>query len=366
MTIHGFQNEPIKEVEDSTKYSAADIQMDMVEIVTRTCRRQYQTSDRYKEFSRIICQWRHLKMLKQVGRGNDSHWLVAETKSGELAPSVNLPDHWEKVDKKFFFKYFLYLAEDCCFRLKRRLVSSEAKDPGLGTGASFFVEDEPFREYLKGVTDQQEMSTCTGLAALDHANTKFSQGYATTGVGLSVCARREFVMPNSVVDLQKGERYANMDYSFGSLLRYMDPWLTIVQLYDIVCQWSKNLYQHMRSMPLLVKENWPPKSLLFVIPKMHIPGHIRSCQDTFLLNWLPGAGRTDGEGIEQGWAHMGLVAASTQDMGPGNRHEVLNDHFAHWNWRKLSGLGNLLKKRMREAVAQAVIHHKSLADFSEG
>jgi hypothetical protein len=52
------------------------------------------------------------------------------------------------------------------------------------------------------------MSTCSGLAALDYANTKFSRGYSTTGVGMGVCARHEFIQPNGVGDLQKGERYA--------------------------------------------------------------------------------------------------------------------------------------------------------------
>jgi hypothetical protein len=51
------------------------------------------------------------------------------------------------------------------------------------------------------------MSTCSGLAALDYANTKFSRGYSTTGVGMGVCARHEFIQPNGVGDLQKGERY---------------------------------------------------------------------------------------------------------------------------------------------------------------
>ncbi|KAE9386517.1 hypothetical protein BT96DRAFT_960568 [Gymnopus androsaceus JB14] len=196
--------------------------------------------DCYKEFSRMICQLRHLKMLK-----------LAMQRIACPKPSVNLPDDWEQADKKFL--------------------------SWAWTGSSYFVEDKPYWEFLKG------------LAALDHVNTKFSQGYAMTGVGLSVCARHEFVMPNSVVDLQKGERYS----------------------YDIVCQWSRNLCQCMKFMPALVKENWPPKLLLFVVPKRHLPGHIRSCQVNFLLNWLPGAGRTDGEGIERGWAHMGPVATST-------------------------------------------------------
>jgi hypothetical protein len=51
------------------------------------------------------------------------------------------------------------------------------------------------------------MSTCSGLAALDYANTKFSRGYSTTGVGMGVCARHEFVQANGVGDLQRGERY---------------------------------------------------------------------------------------------------------------------------------------------------------------
>jgi hypothetical protein len=49
----------------------------------------------------------------------------------------------------------------------------------------------------------QQMSTCSGLAALDYANTKYSRGYAATGVGMVVCTRHEFVLPNSVAD---GER----------------------------------------------------------------------------------------------------------------------------------------------------------------
>jgi hypothetical protein len=51
------------------------------------------------------------------------------------------------------------------------------------------------------------MSTCTGLAALDHANTKYSQGYAATGCGMVTCGRHEVVMKNGVADLQAGKKY---------------------------------------------------------------------------------------------------------------------------------------------------------------
>ena len=107
---------------------------------------------------------------------------------------------------KYRFLYALIIALDACFHFKRRLVSSEAKDPGLGPGWAYFLEDNPYRKYLLTTTNQKEMSTCTGLAALDHANTKFSRGYATTGAGIGVCARHEVIQRNGVGDLQKGER----------------------------------------------------------------------------------------------------------------------------------------------------------------
>jgi hypothetical protein len=130
-----------------------------------------------------------------------------------------------------------------------------------------------------------------------------------------------------------------MDYIFGSVLRHIDPRLTVVQSYDIVCQWSKNLYQRMTKLPPKVSCSLSLRKIFFVIPKLHIYGHKLLCQIWYSLNWLFGAGRTDGEGIERNWAHMGPVATSTRDMGPGHRHEVLDDHFGHWNWRGICRLG---------------------------
>ena len=43
------------------------------------------------------------------------------------------------------------------------------------------------------------------------AETKFATGLRTTGVGLCLCARHEFVQPCGVGDLQKGERYVYLE-----------------------------------------------------------------------------------------------------------------------------------------------------------
>ncbi|KAJ7875563.1 hypothetical protein B0H14DRAFT_2280451, partial [Mycena olivaceomarginata] len=57
----------------------------------------------------------------------------------------------------FRFLYILFLAINACFRLKRRLVSSDLKDPGLSTGLSCMMENVPYREYLRTVTNQNEV-----------------------------------------------------------------------------------------------------------------------------------------------------------------------------------------------------------------
>ncbi|KAF7301993.1 CxC2 domain-containing protein [Mycena indigotica] len=50
----------------------------------------------------------------------------------------------------------------------------------------------------------------------------------------------------------------------------------------------------------------------FVVPKLHIHGHTLTCQLLYSLNWVPGSGQTDGEGIEWPWSMIGGVAASTR------------------------------------------------------
>ncbi|KAE9382655.1 hypothetical protein BT96DRAFT_1010262 [Gymnopus androsaceus JB14] len=186
------------------------------------------------------------------------------------------------------------------------------------------------------------------------------------GVGLGVCAWHEFIQKNGAVDLQKGERYANMDYAYASLLRHHDPKLTKVTSYDIACQWYKKVISRVKALPLLVCCDLFKQDICFVIPKLHIHGHQLACQLKFSLNWLRGAGRTDGEGIERPWAHLGPIATSTCDMGPGARHGMMNNHFGHWNWGKLTGLGTLLHKRLKTANDQFRVHKESLDEFTAG
>ncbi|KDQ23709.1 hypothetical protein PLEOSDRAFT_1048587 [Pleurotus ostreatus PC15] len=326
---------------------------------------------RYKEFVRMTRQYRYLTALKRGGRAHVPSGILG-TGNGELGiqcpacptPGVNLPLDWESAPPDQKFLYTLFLALDACFRLKRRIVSSVEKDPGLGIDWSYFVENEPFRRYILTVTDQKEMSTCSGLAALDYANTKFSRGYAATGVCLGVCARHEIIQRNGAADLQVGERYCNMDYCLASLLRHHDPKLNKLVSYDIVCQWSKHVLERLQKLPPLVRLKIASNAIRFAIPKLHIHGHTQFCQRTYSLNYLPGVGRTDGEGIKRPWANIGATSTSTRAMGPGARIEMLNDHWSHWNWQKIIGMGQLFAKRLRLAIAEREVQQESFEIFS--
>ncbi|THU96579.1 hypothetical protein K435DRAFT_574507, partial [Dendrothele bispora CBS 962.96] len=76
----------------------------------------------------------------------------------------------------------------------------------------------------------------------------------------------------------------------------------------------------------------------YMIPKLHILGHLVKCQLAFLLSFVYGAGQTDAEGIEWVWSGLGPVATSIKEMGPGSHHDTLEDHIGHWNWCKCIGL----------------------------
>ena len=110
--------------------------------------------------------------------------------------------------------------------------------------------------------------------------------------------------------------------------------------YDIVCQWSRNFLRRVGQFPLWMQ---PPVQLLntitYVIPKFHIYGHGSKCRTQFSLNYIQHSARTNGEEPERWWAHINPVSMSTREMGPGARHDTIDDHAAAWNWRKITNFG---------------------------
>ncbi|THV05951.1 hypothetical protein K435DRAFT_849407 [Dendrothele bispora CBS 962.96] len=185
---------------------------------------------RYRELLRMIHQWRLLKVLKRHGRGHDPRGYRA-TRSGECTlpcpacpiPGINLPEGWFKVPRIKRWIYRLFLAMDANFRLVHLKVSSEDADPGLVNGYQYFVPSKKFQQDLVqfgNYTSENSTQSCNNHKAIGNANMRREAGLDSTGVAATSCSRHGMKLPCSHVDLQVGERFFNMDYSFLSSLMF--------------------------------------------------------------------------------------------------------------------------------------------------
>ncbi|KAJ7026189.1 hypothetical protein C8F04DRAFT_1212668 [Mycena alexandri] len=325
-------------------------------------------SDRYHEFRRMTREWSNLQMLKRAGCGHNPGGIGA-TEPGSCAllcpacphPGKNLPPDWkQQTDKQFL--YALFLAMDANFRLKRKDVSTEEKDPGLGDGLSFYCEVKRYMAHVAEHWDTpQERSTCVAHDAVDKPDRE-ARGTASSGVGAVDCARHNMKRPLAVGDLQFGERYINIDYMFFRSIAGTELVRFFVS-YDIACQWHINIWTRMNSYTREIQIVDDKTFVVFLVPKFHLPAHIEACNIKFSFNLTRYVGQTDGEAPERGWANANPLAGSTREMGPGARRDKLNEHFNDLNWKKTIGLGRALEKKVRKAVPEMVAATRAFEDM---
>ncbi|KAJ7248280.1 hypothetical protein B0H12DRAFT_1020264, partial [Mycena haematopus] len=313
--------------------------------------------DRREQFTLMCREYRHLQMCKRAGRCHDGIAVVRgggsselvygvdATKRGELAvpcracphPGINLPSGWELVGSDKAWLYQLMLSEDANFKMKGRATSSRENDPTLGPGWAYMVANNEYLAHLAKYAHQDEISHCVSFAALWRANDKRSKGLRATGIGSVSCSRHELFRANGTGDLQKGERYANMDYLFFSSVMGLTL-LMIIASYDIACQWYRKFLERMKGLPEAMRLPHGMKMQLKV-PKFHLPPHIKKCHAPFSFNYTKGVGRTDGEGVERNWSWLNMIARSVSVMGPGSREDTIDDFCGYSNWRKTVKMG---------------------------
>jgi hypothetical protein len=174
-----------------------------------------------------------------------------------------------------------------------------------------------------------------------------------------------------------------MDYIVASAWQHVRNLLFFLLSYDIMCQWSKNLKERLLNLPPALRFRLVQYFVKFVIPKLHILGHLKKCQDFFSLLYTLGAAQADMEGIERIWSSSGLMGASTREMGPGSRQDTLDDFWHFWNWNKVIGMGTYLllqawcpllmdfvgqtlRKRFAKATKELARQQEGLEEFIEG
>ncbi|KAJ7159135.1 hypothetical protein C8R43DRAFT_1124767 [Mycena crocata] len=302
--------------------------------------------DRYRAFSRMQCQNAFLDRVRRTGRAHDNEG-VDKTSLGETLPVCwacpqewrNLPPDWQEVDPKYRFLYMLLVALDA--NLKNRLRANECHDPPLGPGWGAFVEPEEYPLLQK--------------------DTRLTTGLRTSGVGGCVCACHECVRPNGIGDLQKGERYANMDYIAMSGLVGVSLMLLTIS-YDIACQWKKNLPARNAKLPERIQLDLDKTHVQCGLPVWHASSHETECSNENSLGFLVGVGKTDGEGVERTWADLNPASYHTKEMGAGNRADSLDDKIDSHNFLKNITQVSALRRKLIVALAERL---RQVASFRE-
>ena len=131
-----------------------------------------------------------------------------------------------------------------------------------------------------------------------------------------------------------------MDYIFASAIKTTELLLVAIS-YDIACQWAKNILRRIQD------EKFPPDlrdallkcAVKFAIPKYHFRAHKMEGNTTYSLWLMLGAAISDCEEVERAWWKFEGTQASIREMGPGSRHDTLEDHFGWGNWNKYMTLG---------------------------
>ncbi|KAJ6512878.1 hypothetical protein C8R45DRAFT_1087985 [Mycena sanguinolenta] len=331
--------------------------------------------DRRRPFMHIMRQWREVKRHKRAKRGH-SEGGVRATAQGELAlqcracpqPGWNLPEGWEKAEPFFKFLYVLFLAQDRNFRLSNRSVSSEAVDPILGDGWGYFCKrhgEDGYNAHVAKHANETELSNCAGFQAMSLANTKRTKGLRTTGVGGVTCSRHNMWRANGIGDLQVGERQCNMDFILLATLVAFQL-LRLIVSYYIACQYMINFWKRMAEMPEHMQLKLEAEDVWWKVPNFHLPPHKLKCHSPYSFHWMPGAGLTNRESIEQNWAFSNGAAASTKLMGPGSRHATLEDIFGFHNYERQLGMHRILPKRLAVAIREGTLHAVHMDAFTKG
>lgn len=138
----------------------------------------------------------------------------------------------------------------------------------------------------------------------------------------------------------------------------------LILSYDIACQYGKNFWSRMPSLPetmhLLIEQT----RVWFKVPNFHLPPHLPACHSPYSFHYMWGAGRTHGETVEQNWEFTNGAAASTKMMGLGTRASTLEDLFGFHNWRRLVSWRTIFHRRMAENVKEGQAHRDAFEAFN--
>ncbi|KLO06221.1 hypothetical protein SCHPADRAFT_946269 [Schizopora paradoxa] len=311
-------------------------------------------TDPYPQFMRATRLWRFLTIEKRSGRAFGLDNFVKFRPPGSVAlpclpcpyPGFNMaPNWWIEVIEAYIHDKRAEM--DGNFHLCKMSKNCNKKDHSLWRGSSCLHQREDIETHVsKFGADISEKSTCVKFNATENQNRMKHRGEDITGIFSILCCHG-VPEPLGSVDLQRGERYINVDFVLASVLRNLRGLKRMVLAYDVACQYNINVHKRFSKTAPDVLDTLP--MVEFLVGKMHLQAHEEECRYLYSLSYTDGVGRLDGEETEHFWAEHNQAAGSTKQMNTGNREEVLNDLMIDWSFRKNEAASVSLPKRLKKA-----------------
>ncbi|KAJ7705876.1 hypothetical protein B0H16DRAFT_1747026 [Mycena metata] len=237
-----------------------------------------------------------------------------------MDPSMGpLPDHLRQLRQE-------RLTIDGNFHCTQSAKNSDPNDISLYNGTGFFPTQEELTEHLVSIARNpyaKETSNCNYLKAVNNQDKK--------------------------IDLQFGEKYANVDLALARCIRqklregyqgdltfafHVEP-NTIDRLgsYDAGCQYSVNVVERFEKyfdkeiVDIVRKMRW-------AVPALHIQGHQEDCMYKFATCYMLATGHFHGELAEYYWPELNQIGTQVTQMADGRRQDVIALHHNDWNNKK--------------------------------
>ncbi|KAJ7838667.1 hypothetical protein B0H14DRAFT_2588497, partial [Mycena olivaceomarginata] len=242
--------------------------------------------------------------------------------------------------------------------------NSDPKSYSLYKGSGFFPTDAILKEQLAKAPATVEKSTCNYLKAVNNQDKKKFKNMEITGIVNVQCSH---VFVQASVDLQFGERYANVDLALAIAIRqklsechrgevtfsFVDDdddiddddidddaiaadGIDRVMSYDAACQYSVNIVERFKKNENLRDLVPIVKKLRWAVPALHIQGHQEDCMYKFATSYMMATGHFHGETAEHYWPELNQIGTQVTQMNGGRRQDVITLNHNDWNFKKMA------------------------------
>ncbi|KAI0741135.1 hypothetical protein C8Q76DRAFT_608959 [Earliella scabrosa] len=371
-TIAGLRDHQLLAMQ--SQISTHDFVNYLVRLTNNVCPEDLQ--DRYREFLTASREFSFTRATKRAGVEPGSSLpagCLATLCPSCPQPGINMDPIYEHSGRPDGEQYIdaLHYTCDGNFQQTQKIKPMDANDYPLTLNGSYYSNERDFETFRKSrPRATQDPTTCHKFGAMGYSR----YGGRVTGIVGLTCARHMFALRLGAVDMDTGESFDYIDWVHCSGLRWYIKLFLLISGYDINCQYRIKFDQRMRT----IREKFggldsvptsPLPRTIAAVGKFHLPAHIPSCRFKFSYNFLPGAAMTDGEANERMWPVMNGLASRTKEMGPGMRHDTINDVYGDINIRRVHNTPRDLCERHRNAMKQQPIaeaHFKKIeAKFSQ-